>query len=309
MVRFPLSLVVTLGGLCLLLSGCGKQDAAEEPKAAVAKVAAKPAPVPTPEPEKPEPKEEPEKPEEDRRSPPPDVAKPPADAKRTKSGIAWRQIAAGKGEHKPVEDDRVWVEYTAWTVEGKRTGTTHKRGGQARQLSLVKAIPGWSEMIKDMVVGERRLVWIPAKLAHTKRRNFKKGMRVVDLELVKLKIAPKAPADVGKAPKDAEKSHSGLKSKVIRAGTGTAKPSKASQVTVKYAGWTTNGRCFDWTEGAETMSFMVHQVIDGWTEGLQLMVEGEQRRLWIPKKMAYDGAPGKPKGTLVFDIELIKISK
>ena len=39
------------------------------------------------------------------------------------------------------------------------------------------------------------------------------------------------------------------------------------------------------------------------------MVEGEKRRFWIPKKLAYRGAPGKPEGMLVFDIELVEITE
>ena len=48
------------------------------------------------------------------------------------------------------------------------------------------------------------------------------------------------------------------------------------------------------------------RAIEGWTEGLQLMVVGEKRRLWIPEPLAYKGRRD-PKGMLVFDIELIKI--
>jgi peptidylprolyl isomerase len=33
----------------------------------------------------------------------------------------------------------------------------------------------------------------------------------------------------------------------------------------------------------ETIAFGLNQVIPGWTEGVQLMVEGETRRLWIPR--------------------------
>jgi len=52
-------------------------------------------------------------------------------------------------------------------------------------------------------------------------------------------------------------------------------------------------------------------VIKGWTEGLQLMVEGEKRRFWIPAGLAYGENPGggAPGGTLVFDVELLKIEK
>ena len=48
-------------------------------------------------------------------------------------------------------------------------------------------------------------------------------------------------------------------------------------------------------------------MIPGWTEGLQMMVEGEKRRLWIPGNLAYDGQPSRPQGMLVFDVELIRI--
>ena len=46
-------------------------------------------------------------------------------------------------------------------------------------------------------------------------------------------------------------------------------------------------------------------MIKGWTEGLQLMVEGEKARFWIPEDLAFQGKPGAPKGTIVYDVELI----
>jgi peptidylprolyl isomerase len=52
-------------------------------------------------------------------------------------------------------------------------------------------------------------------------------------------------------------------------------------------------------------TFPLNRVIPGWTEGLQLMVVGESRRLWIPQKLAYKGAKGAPQGMLVFDVELL----
>jgi peptidylprolyl isomerase len=54
-------------------------------------------------------------------------------------------------------------------------------------------------------------------------------------------------------------------------------------------------------------TFGVGQVIPGWTEALQLMVEGETTRVWIPEELAYKGQPGRPAGMLVFDVELLKI--
>lgn len=55
--------------------------------------------------------------------------------------------------------------------------------------------------------------------------------------------------------------------------------------------------------------FPLNEVIPGWTEGVQLMVEGEKTRFWIPGKLAYGDQPkgGAPAGMLVFDVELLSI--
>ena len=77
---------------------------------------------------------------------------------------------------------------------------------------------------------------------------------------------------------------------------------------VHYTGWTTDGKMFDSSVARnEPIAFGLNQVIPGWTEGVQAMVEGETRRLWIPERLAYAGAHGAPKGMLVFDVQLIRI--
>jgi len=116
-----------------------------------------------------------------------------------------------------------------------------------------------------------------------------------------------APADVAAPPADAIKTASGLFTKVIAPGKGTDHPGKDDVVTIHYTGWKTDGTMFDSsvTKG-KPASFPVGRVIAGFSEGLQLMVPGEKRRLWIPEALAYKGAR-EPKGMLVFDIELIAI--
>lgn len=116
-----------------------------------------------------------------------------------------------------------------------------------------------------------------------------------------------APPDVSAPPPDAIRTPTGLASKVITPGTGTRHPRPNSQVVVHYTGWTTDGKMFDSSVArGEPASFGLNQVISGWTEGVQMMVVGEKRRFWIPARLAYEGKDG-PQGTLVFDIELIKI--
>src|SRR6266542_353827 len=114
------------------------------------------------------------------------------------------------------------------------------------------------------------------------------------------------PPDVAAAPADAVRSPTNLASKVITPGTGTRHPRPNSTVTVHYTGWTTDGKMFDSSVArGEPSTFSLDGVIPGWTEGVQMMVEGEKRRFWIPGRLAYDGVPGRPQGMLVFDIELI----
>ena len=116
------------------------------------------------------------------------------------------------------------------------------------------------------------------------------------------------PADVKEAPADAKKTKSGLAYKVITPGKGKRHPNAQSQVTVHYSGWTTDGKMFDSSVSrGEPATFPLDQVIAGWTEGVQLMVEGEKTRFWIPEPLAYRGRRA-PFGLLVFDVELIKIN-
>src|SRR5688572_5894864 len=117
-----------------------------------------------------------------------------------------------------------------------------------------------------------------------------------------------APSDVAAPSSDATTTASGLATKVISPGTGSQHPRANSRVKVHYSGWTTDGQMFDSSVARnEPISFGLNQVIQGWTEGVQLMVEGETRRLWIPERLAYGGQHGAPQGMLVFDVELIKI--
>ena len=106
---------------------------------------------------------------------------------------------------------------------------------------------------------------------------------------------------------DAKRTVSGLSYRVLEPGTGTRHPGKFDEVTVNYTGWTTDGKRFDSSLIRGTpATFPLDRVIPGWTEGIQLMVVGEKVRFWIPENLAYQGKQA-PYGTLVFDVELIRI--
>ena len=115
-----------------------------------------------------------------------------------------------------------------------------------------------------------------------------------------------APPDVAAPPADAMVTDSGLASKVLQEGTGEERPGPEDTVKVHYTGWTTDGKMFDSSvaRGAAA-GFPLDRVIAGWSEGVQLMVVGEKRRMWIPEALAYQGREGRPAGMLVFDVELL----
>jgi FKBP-type peptidyl-prolyl cis-trans isomerase len=99
-------------------------------------------------------------------------------------------------------------------------------------------------------------------------------------------------------------------------GTGEA-ASAGDTVTVNYVGSLTNGTVFDASanHGSEGFTFPLGagQVIKGWDQGVAGMRVGGKRHLVIPAALAYgDQAVGNvipANSTLVFDIELLKITK
>jgi len=245
---------------------------------------------------------------------PKDVNAVPSDAVATASGLASRVLEAGNGSESPAAADTVTVHYSGWTTDGKLFDSSVQRG-EPTSFPLNRVIKGWTEGLQLMVIGEKRRFWIPADLAYGENPGGGRpgGLLVFDVELLKIEKAPeppKVPVDVGAIPDSAEVRESGLASRILSEGTGSTHPTKQDMVTVHYSGWTTDGQLFDSSVArGQPATFGLSQVIPGWTEGVQLMVEGEKRRFWIPAKLAYGDNPqgGAPAGTLAFDVELIKI--
>ena len=244
---------------------------------------------------------------------PKDVAEAPKDAFRTPSGLASKVLVKGTGSVHPVAADTVEVHYTGWTTDGKMFDSSIQRKSPTK-FPLNRVIKGWTEGLQLMVKGEQRRFWIPSDLAYgdtPSRPGAPVGTLVFDVELREVFSAPKAPKDVAATPADATTTESGLAYKMLTKGTGTKHPTATNLVEVHYTGWTTDGKMFDSSVSrGKTAVFPLNAVIKVWTEGLQLMVEGEKTRFWIPGNLAYGETPrrpGAPAGTLVFDVELVQI--
>jgi peptidylprolyl isomerase len=115
---------------------------------------------------------------------PADVKAPPSDAQRTSSGLAYKVLTPGAGTRHPKSVDQVTVHYTGWTTDGKMFDSSLTRG-QPSTFPLDRVIPGWTEGMKLMVVGEKARFWIPQNLAYQGRQPpF--GMLVFDVELINI---------------------------------------------------------------------------------------------------------------------------
>lgn len=121
--------------------------------------------------------------------------------------------------------------------------------------------------------------------------------------------------EANKQKEGVQTTESGLQYRVIAEGEG--EPAAAGDgVTVHYTGTLTDGTIFDSSaRRTEPFSFRVPgNVIPGWNEAVRLMKPGAKYRFFIPSDLAYadnppPGSPIGPNDVLVFDIELLHVSR
>jgi len=114
-----------------------------------------------------------------------------------------------------------------------------------------------------------------------------------------------------KKRKEVVVTQSGLQYEVVRKGDGPV-PTANDRVKVDYTGYLIDGTIFDSSvERGEPAVFGVSQVIEGWTEVLQLMPVGSEYKVFIPSDLAYGerqmGGDIQPGSTLIFDIHLLEV--
>lgn len=109
------------------------------------------------------------------------------------------------------------------------------------------------------------------------------------------------------------KTASGMLIKHTQPGTG-ASPTATDEVKVHYEGRLIDGKVFDSSiKRGEPATFPLNGVIACWTEGVQTMKVGGKAQFVCPANLAYgpNGSPPTipPQATLVFDVELLDITK
>jgi len=117
---------------------------------------------------------------------PADVKAPPKDATQLPSGLAYKVLTHGKGDKHPTATSRVTMHYSGWTKSGKMFDSSIMRGTPLT-IGLNQVIPGWTEGVPVMVVGDKMRLWIPAAMAYGVKPSSPSnpaGDLVFDLELL-----------------------------------------------------------------------------------------------------------------------------
>lgn len=89
-------------------------------------------------------------------------------------------------------------------------------------------------------------------------------------------------------------------------------PGPSDTVTVHYRGWLEDESEFDSSYARnEPATFVLRDVIAGWTEGLQLIGAGGRIQFEVPARLGYgdEGVEGviPPGATLYFEVELLDV--
>jgi peptidylprolyl isomerase len=242
----------------------------------------------------------------------------------TDSGLQYMVLEEGpESGLTPVSTDRVVVHYVGTLKDGVEFDSSRARGAAAT-FPLNQVIPGWTEGVQLMSEGDKYRFFVPPDLGYGQ---FGSGpvigpneALIFDVELIKVQSPERNLETANKflaenARKDGvETTATGLQYEVIVEGAADGKSPRAEDtVEVHYQGTLINGTEFDSSYArGETIEFPLNRVIPGWTEGVQLMSEGDKYRFFIPPALGYGerGTPGGPIGpneALIFEVELIAV--
>lgn len=111
-------------------------------------------------------------------------------------------------------------------------------------------------------------------------------------------------------PKDAKREASGLVTQRLNDGYGDEYPDANDFVAVHFELWSSSGQKLQSSyDQGKPGEFPLAQVFPAWREGIQMMVKGEKRRMWIPANLAPPDPKGGPKSAVVCDMELMYIRR
>jgi FKBP-type peptidyl-prolyl cis-trans isomerase len=235
--------------------------------------------------------------------------------KEISPGVLVYDEHLGKGEISKL-GDKLKVRYTGWLKNGREVSSNRAEVNDAAfVLGAEAVIPGWEKGLVGIRKGSVRWLELSPSMGYAEKPLAKippfstliykvEVMDVSETETVAFDIFP----NVNEV--NWNKQASGLKTFILEEGDSNSEGVKNGEsVSVHYTGWLMSGKSFDSSRKRGTPFTLVlgaGQVILGWDIGLEGMLVGEKRYIYIPWDLAY-GAQGSsaipPKADLVFLVE------
>lgn len=251
-----------------------------------------------------------------------------ADIQTTESGLQYVVLREGEADGvSPGPRDEVSVLYEGRLTDGTVFDSAYERGVTS-SFPVNRVIPGWTEGLQLMSVGDQFMFYIPAEIAYGDQPRpgglIKPGDDLVfQVELKEVVKAPEPrPTDTEAWAKftpwnselpEVQKTGSGLEYVILASGDETGvSPQGGEYVAVFYEGrLDAGGDVFDSAfQRGEAAMFPANRVIPGWVEALQLMKPGDRWLVHVPGNLAYGprgNGPIPPNAALNFEVELMDV--
>jgi len=238
------------------------------------------------------------------------VLTPSSNAEKTASGLVHEPLRPPTGSERAAPHERVRVAFTGFDASGRAIDSSKGRGAYA-ELSASEGFPGFREALQLLREGEKRRFFIPEELAYKHYPGAIRGDLIYEIELigiVSMPAPPPLPDDLDKPPRA---SRDGFASRVLREGTGTARPrGESSGVDVHYTCWSSAGEQLFSTvpQGAPFRGELNKlELMPGMALAVRSMVVGERRRLWLPAKLTTHNSSLARAQPMVCDLELLSL--
>ncbi len=167
----------------------------------------------------------------------------------TASGLKISFLKRGESDDRPTASDKVRVHYTGWLTDGTLFDSSRTRGNPS-EFFLNQVVPGWTEGLQLMAVGDRAKLTIPSALGYGSRAKGKipaDSVLIFDVEL--LEITQKLPTFTKADPEKQSKlpSTPEYTIQLIKSGTGD-KVGTEHVAALRYAVFSGEGRMLDCSE-------------------------------------------------------------
>lgn len=209
------------------------------------------------------------------------------------------------------------LHYTGWLIGGSKFSSSKDRNRPLQvALGAGKLIQGWELGLEGMLEEGVRWLRIAPALGYGSdalTRIPPNSTLIYRVELLKVEGGAAPATDV--FPREYtslpwQTGPEGLRFLILQKGEGTPARS-GSNVSVHYTGWLTDGRKFDSSRDRNSpFNFPLGggRVIRGWDLGVEGMLPGERRLLWLTPGIAYGGrgaGPIPPGAELIFAVEYL----